>query len=159
MIPLIQQEVVKRNHWVTDEEFTDILAIGNALPGPIATKIPGYIGYKVAGITGCLHAVIAVVLPMVLAMILLLTIFSQYRDVSWIEGMSFGVIPIVMVMMAQLTWDFWRKSHKAIGLLITCLMVMFAAALIYGVGIHPGIIITTLLTLALALPLRKKATT
>ena len=37
-IPLIQKEVVDRYHWLTVKEFSEMLAIGNALPGPIATK-------------------------------------------------------------------------------------------------------------------------
>ena len=52
MIPLVRAEVVTRHHWLTDEEFADVLAIGNTLPGPIATKMPGYIGYRVGGVTG-----------------------------------------------------------------------------------------------------------
>ena len=69
MIPLVREEVVTRHHWLTDEEFADVLAIGNTLPGPIATKMPGYIGYRVAGVTGCIAAVVAIILPMIVAMI------------------------------------------------------------------------------------------
>ena len=50
MIPLVQEEVVDVNGWMTIEEFTDALAMGYALPGPIATKMAAYIGYKVAHI-------------------------------------------------------------------------------------------------------------
>ena len=39
MIPLIHQEVVDGRGWMSDEEFTDTLAMGNTLPGPIATKM------------------------------------------------------------------------------------------------------------------------
>lgn len=38
-IPLIQKEVVERYDWMSDEEFSDVLAMGNTLPGPIAPKI------------------------------------------------------------------------------------------------------------------------
>ena len=79
MIPLVRAEVVTRHHWLTDEEFADVLAIGNTLPGPIATKMPGYIGYRVGGVSGCIAAVIAIILPMIVAMIVMLGIFSRYR--------------------------------------------------------------------------------
>jgi chromate transporter len=46
-IPLIQNEVVNHYQWMSLSEFGDVLAIGNALPGPIATKMGGYIGYEV----------------------------------------------------------------------------------------------------------------
>ncbi len=66
MIPLVHAEVVNRYHWMSDDEFSNVLAIGNTLPGPIATKMAGYIGYKVAGYTGMLLAVIAVAVPLVM---------------------------------------------------------------------------------------------
>ena len=49
-IPLIQNEVVNHYHWMSLSEFGDVLAIANALPGPIATKMGGYIGYQLGGI-------------------------------------------------------------------------------------------------------------
>ena len=52
MIPLIQEEVVDAQAWLTQDEFVDAFAFGNSLPGPIATKIAGYVGYQVAGVGG-----------------------------------------------------------------------------------------------------------
>lgn len=152
MIPLIHQEVVKRHQWLDDDEFADILAIGNTLPGPIATKMPGYIGYRVAGISGCIIAVAAIILPMIVAMIAMLGIFSRYRDVTWIRGMGQAVVPVVMVMMAQLTLDFWNKSRLALGWLISLVMIMMAGMLIYVLGVHPGWVIGALLIAALLRP-------
>lgn len=40
-IPLVHKEVVGTYQWMSDEEFADVLSIGNTLPGPIATKWPG----------------------------------------------------------------------------------------------------------------------
>jgi len=57
MIPLMQEEVVDAHHWLSTEEFVDALAMGNALPGPIATKMSLYVGYKLAGMPGALAGV------------------------------------------------------------------------------------------------------
>ena len=56
MIPLILEEVVNLRQWMNVESFMDILAIGNALPGPIATKMSVVIGYDVAGPLGAVAA-------------------------------------------------------------------------------------------------------
>ncbi|MFG6666202.1 chromate transporter [Halomonas sp. HNIBRBA4712] len=154
MIPLVHAEVVKRHEWLTDEEFADILAIGNTLPGPIATKMPGYIGYRVGGIAGCIIAVLAVCGPMIVAMIAMLGVFSRYRDVAWINGMSQAVIPVVMVMMGQLTWDFMEKSKASLGWLVAIAIALVAGGLIYWLGVHPGIIIGAILVAALVAPKR-----
>lgn len=155
MIPLVHQEVVKRHRWLGDEEFADILAIANTLPGPIATKMPGYIGYRIGGPLGCATAVLAVILPMIGAMILLLGLFSRYRDVGWIHGMSEGVVPVVMVMMAQLAWGFFDKSRLALGWSVSLSMALAAAGLIYWANIHPGLVIAVLLAAALLPPVTK----
>ncbi|GGY07361.1 putative transporter YwrA [Litchfieldella qijiaojingensis] len=152
MIPLIRAEVVSRHGWLDDDEFADILAIANTLPGPIATKMPGYIGYRVGGIAGCLTAVIAVIGPTIVAMIALLGLFSRYRDVTWIQGMGQGVVPVVMVMMAQLTWDFWQKSRLTLGWLVSLALATCAGGLIYWLGVHPGWIIGAVLITALLRP-------
>lgn len=156
MIPLVQQEVVKRHAWLNDEEFADVLAIGNTLPGPIATKMPGYIGYRVAGATGCAIAVTAVILPMVVAMIALLALFSSYRHVAWIHGMGQAVVPVVMVMMGQLTLDFWNKSRLALGWAVSLAMAVVAGALIYLLGVHPGWVIGGILAAALLRPTSRR---
>lgn len=152
MVPLIYDEVVRRRRWMEEQEFGDVLAIANTLPGPIATKLPGYIGYKVAGVTGCVNAVLAVIVPMIVAMVLMLGLFAQYQDVSWINGMAQAVVPVVMIMMVQLTWDFWKKSKDTLGLYVGGAMVAAAVGLLYGLGLHPGLIIGAILIAALALP-------
>ena len=52
-IPLIEHEVVDRYGWLTVQEFSEVLALGNSLPGPIATKLAGS-GELTAG-SGCHH--------------------------------------------------------------------------------------------------------
>ncbi|RKJ34138.1 chromate transporter, partial [Butyricicoccus sp. 1XD8-22] len=51
-IPLIEHEVVENYGWMTTSEFSEVLALGNSLPGPIATKMAGFIGYEVGGVLG-----------------------------------------------------------------------------------------------------------
>ena len=53
-LPLIQEEVVDKTAWLTEEQFTDYVAMGNTLPGPIATKMSVIIGYDLAGIPGAI---------------------------------------------------------------------------------------------------------
>ena len=141
---------------MSDEEFSDVLAIGNTLPGPIATKMAGTIGYRIGGFWGCLNAVVAVVVPVVLAMILLLGLFTRYQDYRWIQGMSEGVVPVVMVMMAQLTWDFFSKARSTLGWIATLILGVCAGGLIYWLGVHPGIVIGAILIAALLRPERRK---
>lgn len=148
MIPLVHNEVVKRYKWMSDDEFSNVLAIGNTLPGPIATKMAGYIGYKVSGYIGMFLAVIAIAVPLVIVMILGLSLLNQYRDMPWVSGMANGVIPVVSWMLTKLTWDFFSKGHKSLGLITASIMSIATFGLIYFANVHPGIIIFGLLLAA-----------
>ena len=149
MIPLFQREVVERYQWMNDDDFSDVLAIGNTLPGPIATKMAGYIGYKVGGITGCINAVIANIVPSIFAMILMLTVLSKYKDQAWVQGMGRGVVPVVFVMMAVLSWDFLKKSQSTLGWLWSLTIGGLSFIAISLLNIHPAFVIISLLVFAL----------
>ncbi|MCC3648583.1 chromate transporter [Cytobacillus oceanisediminis] len=149
-IPLVHKEVVDKYKWMDTDEFGDVLALGNALPGPIATKMAGYIGYRVGGILGMVTALAATMVPTIVLMIILLTALNTFKDQPWVTGMTKAVVPVVAVMLATLTWDFVKKSSKSsLGWGWTLLFVAVSLVLLEFVNIHPAIIIFVLLTAAL----------
>ena len=50
MLPMLQQEVVGKRHWATEEEIMDYYALGQCTPGIIAVNVATFIGYKIAGL-------------------------------------------------------------------------------------------------------------
>ncbi|RAK20416.1 chromate transporter [Anoxybacillus vitaminiphilus] len=148
-IPLIHKEVVQKYKWMSDDEFSDILALGNALPGPIATKMAGYIGYRVAGIIGMLNAVLATTIPTVILMIVLLMFISSVKDEPWVLGMTKAVVPVVAVMLGVLTWEFMKQSNSSLGLLSTILFAIGSLIVLEFFHVHPAILIAVLLFSAL----------
>ncbi|WP_346235249.1 chromate transporter [Lysinibacillus telephonicus] len=155
-IPLVHKEVVETFKMMTDEEFSDVLSIGNTLPGPIATKMAGYIGYRVGGWVGLVNALIATILPTVLLMIILLASLKQFKDFDFVKGMTKGVVPIVAVMLGVLTWDFLKKAKKTLGWKIGTIIFVASFICMILLRMHPGIIIGVLLLLALCLPIKKQ---
>ncbi|AUJ23368.1 MULTISPECIES: chromate transporter [Virgibacillus] len=158
-IPLVHKEVVDKYKWMSDEEFGDLLALGNTLPGPIATKLAGYIGYRVSGILGTINAVLATILPTIFLMILLLSSLSSIKGYDWVQGMTAAVIPVVGVMLAVLTWHFIQKAGKGMGWVPTGSMLVGVFVLLEFVNIHPGILIGVLLFLAIVKKDRKREKT
>lgn len=148
-IPLMHREVVHHYRWMGDEEFSDVLALANTLPGPINTKLSGYIGWRLAGWKGLVNALVATVIPTVILMILLLTVLNAYKDKPWVQGMSKGVIPIAGVMIGVLAWDFVRKSKTAMGWSATIIIVVISVFVMEVLGIHPAIMIAALIATAL----------
>ncbi|KKK39292.1 chromate transporter [Mesobacillus campisalis] len=149
-IPLVHKEVVDKYKWMNSDEFSDVLALGNALPGPIATKMAGYIGYRVGGLPGMLNALAASIVPTIIMMVLLLTSLNAYKDEPWVHGMTEAVVPVVAVMLGALTWDFVKKSGQSkLGWKWTAVFIMCSFALLEPMGLHPAILIFVLLAGAL----------
>ncbi|WP_406944889.1 chromate transporter [Halobacillus sp. SY10] len=155
-IPLVHKEVVEKYKWLDDDDFSDVLALGNSLPGPIATKMAGYIGYRVSGIVGMVNAVLATIVPTILIMIVLITSLNSFRDQPWVNGMTQAVVPVVGVMLAKLTYDFFKKAKMNIGWGTTLVLGGVSLILIEWVGVHPGIIIFVLLLYALLKPQKQE---
>lgn len=115
IVPLYEHEAVEVFGWVSREEFGTALAFGNALPGPIATKLTMYIGYKAAGWAGAAVALVAVTMPVGLAMIALVGLLLKFKDSPALKGMIAGIRPVVFVMLALLAWDFARYAFQSRG--------------------------------------------
>lgn len=156
-IPLIETEVVKKYKWMSLEEFGDLVAIANALPGPVNTKLAGYIGWKLKGIGGLLTALIASVGPMVVAMIVLLGFMTSFQNQRWVRGMTQAVLPVVGIMMAQLTWKFLSNAKKGLGWPISLILVGISFVLIEVINIQPPILIALVLAYVLLRPSKRKS--
>jgi chromate transporter len=153
-IPLVHKEVVERYQWMTDDEFSDVLALGNTLPGPIATKIAGYIGYRVAGTVGLLNAIVATVLPTMVLMIGLIGLLSSFKDSPVVQGMIQAVAPVVGVMLLTLAYTFFKQSKSGLGWTVTVILGLVSLITYQFLQIHPAIVIGILLLYGL---LRKEA--
>jgi chromate transporter len=155
-IPLMQREVVERYQWMDDDEFSDILALANILPGPINTKMAGYIGWRLKGFVGMLICITATVAPTAILIILLLTALHTYKDKPWVHGMSKGVLPIAGVMIGVLAVDFFRKSKLNLGWGIAIVYTGISLVIIELMGIHPAIVIVALILYALLFPTKEE---
>ena len=101
MLSLIHSEVVVRNGWITNGEFTDIVAISQMTPGPIAINSATYIGYEVAGIFGSVVATVAVCLPAMTLMMLITHFFLRLEHNRYVRGVVMGMRPVVVGMIAS----------------------------------------------------------
>ncbi|MDA5110419.1 chromate transporter [Brevibacillus thermoruber] len=142
MVPLFYAECVQKYKWVSEEDFTDNLALANALPGPIATKLAAFIGYRVKGWSGALVANCAVVLPIVLVMIALLQVIYQWKDAPGVYGMIQAIQPVIAVMTGVLTWEFLQKGWQGAGNKsgVALMLVLSLVALLF-LDLHPGIVV------------------
>lgn len=115
MIPLMQQEVVNAG-WLTSQDFVDALALGNALPGPIATKMSLYVGFKLAGIPGALAGLLGTVGPSGVLMLILALFFLQLKDSPTIQAALVAVRPTVVGLLIWTAYDLGDKVLRTQGM-------------------------------------------
>ena len=104
MLSLIHSEVVVRNEWLTNGEFSDIIAISQMTPGPIALNSATYIGYEVAGVLGSVVATTAVCIPALTLMMLITRFFLKLHNNRYVQSVVLAMRPVVvgMIMSAAL---------------------------------------------------------
>lgn len=109
MLSLIQHEVVEAHQWISTADFTDIVAISQTTPGPIAFNTATYIGYTATtqlgysaaqGVLGSAICTIAVSLPSIILMTIVCRFFAKFRNNAWVDSILTSLKPAVIGLIA-----------------------------------------------------------
>lgn len=101
MISLIEREVVTSKRWLSREEFLDLLAVTQALPGILAVNFAAAIGDRMAGRRGAAAASLGAILPS-FAMILVIAIFltpELIENQPVVAAIFRGIRPAVVALI------------------------------------------------------------
>ena len=108
MISLIHNDVVEKQHWISNSEFTDIVAVSQMTPGPIGINSATYVGNKAmenAGmsrteaVAGSLLASFSVMLPSFIIMLLISAFFMRYKKHPLVQTVLRWLRPVVVGML------------------------------------------------------------
>lgn len=138
MLPLIQKEVVDIHNWLTIQEFSDILAISEMTPGPIAINSATYVGYKIAGISGSLAATIGVVLPSFIIILAIAKIVLKNKENPYFQGAFRGLRPVVV---ALITGASIMLAKAIIPDPKSLVLTLIALSIVLFTKIHPVLLI------------------
>lgn len=130
MIPLIQREVVHRKKWLAEEEFIDMLAIAQSVPGPISLNTAVFVGNKVKGIKGSLVASLGIILPSFIVILLIALVFTEFKNNPGVERVFKGIRPAVVALIAAPLWNMGKKA----GIGWKTLWIPVGAALVIWLG-------------------------
>ncbi len=140
MLPFIEKEIVQHHHWISSEEFVDIVAIAQMTPGPIAVNASTFVGYKIASFKGALVGSIGVVIVSFLLMTILAKNFIKIKDNQEIKAIFRGIRPAVLglilssaISIGKTAFIDWKSVLLGIGMFY--MLVKFQ--------IHPIFIIIT----------------
>jgi chromate transporter len=114
MLPFIQKEVIERNHWMSMQEFSDILAISQMTPGPVAINSATYIGYTRAGVLGSIAATLGVVLPSFIMILIIASFFIKLYEKRSVKAVFKGIRPGVLGLLAAAAYTVTLTSVPSI---------------------------------------------
>ncbi|MEC9485388.1 MAG: chromate transporter [Candidatus Izemoplasma sp.] len=133
-IPLLQAEVLERG-WLTQTQFTDMIAVSESTPGPIGVNISTYVGYSQFGIIGSIIATFGIVLPSMMIIMLIAKYVLHYRDSHLVSGIFTGLRPAVtglilaaagsIAMVTLIDIDAFKASRNILDLISIKAWILF----------------------------------
>jgi len=146
-LAMMEEETVRRRHWLSREKFLDILGAANLIPGPTSTETAIYIGYQQAGWVGLLVAGVCFILPAAVIVTVLAWVYVLFGSLPQVADLFYGIKPVVIAIILQALWGLSRGAAKTRFLEICGLVALGASVLgmspltvIFGIGSLVGLV-------------------
>jgi chromate transporter len=140
-IAMMQDEVVRRRGWLTEERFLDLLGATNLIPGPNSTEMAIHIGWERRRWAGLAVAGLAFILPAMLITAAFGWAYVRFGSVSAAGWLLYGVKPVVLGVVVQAIWSLAPKAARTMPLRMlgafAALLAIFGVnevAVLFGVG-------------------------
>ena len=111
-IAMMHDELVRRRQWVTDEEFLDLMAVTQIIPGPNSTEMAMQMGFRRAGWRGWLVSGFCFLIPAVCLVMICAWIYTTWGGVPMFDAIMHGVKPAVLAIVAITCWRLGKKQIK-----------------------------------------------
>ena len=140
MLPVMEDEFVRKKKWVKAEDIVDVMAIIQSVPGIIALNAAVFVGTRVAGFTGGLVAGLGVVTPSFIVILLIAMFMSNIGQLEIIDNAFIGIRSGVCALIFLAAVSLGRKVIQ--GKTELCIaLAAFTAIVIFDVNVL--LIITT----------------
>lgn len=116
-ISMMEEECVHRRQWISRDEFLNLLALANLIPGPNSTELAIHIGYRRAGWKGFWIAGACFILPAFFIVLTLAYFYSLYAKLPEIESFLLGAKAVILAIILQALGRFFlslfdKKSYQ-----------------------------------------------
>lgn len=163
-LPLIQDQVINNNAWLSMDEFTHLVTISQMTPGPIALNAATFVGTKMGGIPGGLIATAGCVAPSCIIVTILAILYLKYKNASGLKSILSTLRPATVALIGSagvsiLVTAFWGSDAvlTAIDFAHTnwLMIALFAVSVVLlrktKLGAVPVMILAGVIKLCLAL--------
>lgn len=134
MVPLIENEIVDKRKWIAKDDFINLLAIAQSVPGILAVNISIFIGYKLRGIRGSIATTLGTILPSFVIILAIALFFHNFKDNPIVERIFKGIRPAVVALIAAPTFAMAKSARIN---RYTLWIPVISALLIWLLGFSP----------------------
>jgi chromate transporter len=134
ILVFMQREIIENYHWITLQDFTNIVAIAEITPGPIAINTATFVGYKMWGFQGSAIATLGLILvPFTLSLIVSIY-FNKFKHLKQVNWILKGIRPAVLGLIAAACFNIGKISFVDIKSVIIGILVFIG---VYRFKVHP----------------------
>ncbi len=130
---MMEERFVRQRQWLSRERFLDLMGAVNLLPGPSSTELTIYLGEVRGGRAGLLLAGLSFILPSALMVVALAWAYQRFGKLPQIEGLLFGIKPVVVALIIPALWNLGKAAMKNAGL--TMLAIGVAVLAVFGANL------------------------
>lgn len=138
MLPMMQNELIDKKQWVSENEILDYYAIGQSTPGIIAVNVATFVGYKKAGILGGIIATLGVITPCVVLITILANLIDSIDHYPNVQKALKGINVAVCALITDATINFAKKTSKGV---VSIVLMLLSFCLIFFFNVKSYIII------------------
>ena len=146
MLPLIRELVVKKEKWISEERFLELLTLAQGTPGTMAVNLAILIGLELNGLKGALVSLSGAVLPSLISITLIAAVLTRFFQNPDVIAFFKGALPAVVGIIAAVVWQLARKGIKTKRSL---LFALISFILLVAFKINPILVIIFGLSLVL----------
>ena len=147
MIPLLQDIVVNKKKWLSEEEMIDCIAVSQGLPGVIAINMATYIGNRKKGLLGSIIATTGVMLPSLIIIMIIVEVLRGIGGNRFVKGALYGIRAAATGLIAYSAYKVGRTVLKDLFAVIVsavsfCLVAFLGINAVWAIigGIAAGLI-------------------
>ena len=141
-IAMMEDEVVKKRKWMTQEHFLDLVGATNLIPGPNSTEMTMHCGHERGGWKGLFVAGFSFIFPAVVITCAFAWFYEQYGQLPKVEPFIYGIKPAVIAIILMAAFRLGKKAIKTTELailgiitLVACLLGVNEILALFGCGL------------------------
>ncbi len=136
-IAMMEDEFVRKRHWITEAEFLDRIAAASLIPGPSSTEVAIFIGQSKRGWAGLVVGGCCFIIPAAVLVTLIAAVYVRFGSLPQVAGMLYGIKPAVIEIILQALWSLARTAIKSKLLAVIGVL----AVVLSGFGVAPLIVL------------------